>query len=144
MQSQTFLPEQELLVTDKSAIIMPDGALAKPGDIVQVKRFAKHMAQLQILVDAGNLTLSLDTVVTGVDTERTPPPPPLPVDMDLKTGKGVLRSRAGGNEGQVTARLNQIKANAEAEKKRLAAIAEIGADAELSPEEAKELGLLRS
>lgn len=142
-------PNDTLLVTDKGAILMPDGRLAKPGDRVEISRFAKHQQQMQILLDAGNLSAE-DVPVTGIDVQRVPEgeqAPPIPNEIDLKAGQG-LRSGAGSgsNDAATMQRLDEIKKAQAAAKaaadERQARLAEVGEGVDLTPEEAAALGVI--
>jgi hypothetical protein len=138
-------PNTPLLVTDKGSIILRGGRIAKPGEHITPADFKGCEAQLRILLDAGNLS-EKDIEVTGLDIQRVDElPPPVPGDIDLKTGKGVLRGAPGGDEAATIARLKEIKQAQEAADAKTAArqklLAEVG-DSELTLEEAQALGVV--
>lgn len=138
--------DTKLIVTDKGAIIMPKGRLAKPGDTVTVAEFKGYEAQLEILCEAGNLSQE-SVQVTGIDTERVSDEDRLPALETELDGKNAPRSVSGANEAQTQAQLAEIKAQQEQREQQAAqqkaALAQVGADAELTPEEAQELGIMK-
>lgn len=135
-------PDTLLLVTDRGSIIMPNGSLAVPGSRVRVGEFVKHQEQLKILLESGNLSAK-DVPVTGVDVVRVDElPPALPNEINLKTGEGVPRSVPGSqaNDAETIRKVGEI---AQAKAAREKALAEVGPDAVLTPDEAKALGLVQ-
>lgn len=135
-------PDTKLYVTDRGSIILPSGALAVPGNVVLASSFAKNRAALDELLAAGKLSLA-PVQVTGIDVQRVDElPPALPNEINLKTGEGVPRSgsSAAANDGETIRVLKQI---AEAKAAREKALAEVGPDSVLTPDEAKALGLVK-
>lgn len=124
-------------VTDRGSIFLAS-KLRVPGDKIRFSEFAGYEAVLKQLVASGQLVQG-DAKTCGIDVQRVDQlPPPLPNEIDLKAGNGPV-SVAGGDEAATRALLAEIK---EAQAARQKALADIGPDVSLTPEEAKALGLV--
>ncbi len=139
-------PNTKLYVTNKGALLMKGGVLKAPGSQLLASDFKGIEANLETLLTAGNLSLN-PVDAQGIDVVRGEQLPPLPI---AKEGESIEADRlprmvAGGDEQATIQRLKQIKeaqaAVKAAEDERQKLLADL-VDAELTPEEARELGVI--
>lgn len=124
-----------LTVTKKGSVILPNSRLAKPGETFPASLFVGNEASLKRMIAEGVVAVGVVEGVPEIDFGRTQSEqlPPIPGEMDEKKS---LRLRAGAKDNQILARVAKLRKRQEA----LKAAEEAGQ--ELTPEQAKAMGLI--
>lgn len=133
-------PNTVLLVTDRGSLVLPGGRMVKPGERFQARAFQGREERLAALVAEGNVTTDLDRPVSQLDLRMDALKESAPLPHEIVVGKADAPAGPTADEARIRSELRELGEKREA---RQAALAEMQ-DQELTPEEAKALGILNS